>query len=71
MLFRDGDIPSRGGDGVDFHADLLWYTDRLACKAGLGSHRKGWWQDEDEPCLASDFKDCRDEYVGKYGSASM
>ncbi len=60
--------PSRGVDGINFHADLMWYTDALACEAGLTSHRKGWWEDEEEPCLASDFKDCAGEYIAKYGS---
>ena len=59
--------PSRGTDGINFHADLMWYTDKLVCEAGLISHRKGWWEDWDEPCLASDFKDCKDEYIKKYG----
>ena len=59
--------PSRGVDGLNFHTDLVWYTDRLLCEAGLRSHRKGWWDDWDEPCLASDFKDCKDEYLTKYG----
>lgn len=35
--------PSRGVDGLKFHADLVWYTDALVCEAGLTSHRKGWW----------------------------
>ena len=60
--------PSRGVDGLNFHTDLVWYTDKLICEAGLTSHRKGWWQDPDEPCLASDFKDCKNEYLAKYGS---
>ena len=60
--------PSRGVDGINFHTDLVWYTDKLICEAGLTSHRKGWWKDWDEPCLASDFKDCKDEYLAKYGS---
>ena len=60
--------PSRGVDGLNFHTDLVWYTDRLLCEAGMTSHRKGWWEDSDEPCLASDFKDCKDEYIAKYWS---
>lgn len=60
--------PSRGVDGVNFHADLIWYTDTLAFEAGLTSHRKGWWEDSHEPILASDFKDCKDEYLAKYWS---
>ncbi len=60
--------PSRGVDGLNFHTDLVWYTDTLLCEAGLTSHRKGWWEDSDEPCLASDFKDCKDEYMAKYRS---
>lgn len=54
--------PTRGLDGVNFHADLVYYTDRLVCEAGLSSHRKGWWDDPEEPCLASDFRDCPEEY---------
>jgi hypothetical protein len=58
--------PSRGFDGVDFHGDLVWYTDKLLCEAGLRSHRKGWWEDWDEPCLASDLRDCKEEYLAIY-----
>lgn len=60
--------PSRGVDGLNFHTDLVWYTDKLLCEAGMASHRKGWWGDPDEPCLASDFKDCKDEYMANHGS---
>ena len=59
--------PTRGLDGLNFHADLIWYTDRLLTDAGLSSHRKGWWEDWDEPCFADDLKDCKDEYLAKYG----
>ncbi|EED15453.1 dimethylaniline monooxygenase, putative [Talaromyces stipitatus ATCC 10500] len=58
--------PTRGADGVNFHADLVYYTDKLACEAGLSSHRKGWWNDPEEPCLASDFRGCTEEYRKKY-----
>ena len=58
----------RSIDGLDFHADLIWYTDKLLTDAGLSSHRKGWWEDADEPCLASDFRDCKIEYLAKYGA---
>ena len=58
--------PSRGADGLNFHADLIWYTDKLVSDAGLSSHRKGWWEDADEPCLASDFRDCKSEYLAKH-----
>jgi dimethylaniline monooxygenase (N-oxide forming) len=63
--------PSRGIDGVNFHADLVWYTDKLIYEAGLTSHRKGWWKDWDEPCLASDLKDCKDEYLANRGSENL
>jgi hypothetical protein len=59
--------PTRGVDGINFHADLVHYTDKLACEAGIFSHRKGWWEDPEEPCLASDFRDCAEEYRGRYG----
>ena len=60
--------PSRGVDGINFHTDLIWYTDRLLCEAGLTSHRKGWWEDIEEPYLASVFRDCKNEYLAKYRS---
>lgn len=59
--------PTRGVDGINFHADLVHYTDKLACEAGIFSHRKGWWEDPEEPCLASDFRDCVEEYRKRYG----
>ena len=58
--------PSRGVDGLNFHADLIWYIDALLCEAGLISHRKGWWEDWDEPFLICDLKDCKDEYLTRY-----
>ncbi|KAH8705563.1 putative dimethylaniline monooxygenase [Talaromyces proteolyticus] len=58
--------PSRGFDGINFHADLVYYTDKLVSEAGLLSHRKGWWDDPEEPCLASDFRDCAEDYRIKY-----
>ena len=60
--------PSHGVDGINFHTDLIWYTDSLVHEAGLTSHRKGWWQDPEEPLLACDFRDCKDEYTTKYKS---
>ena len=60
--------PSRGVNGLKSQADLVWYTDTTLCEAGLTSHRKGWWEDPEEPCLASDFKDCKNEYIAKYRS---
>ena len=59
--------PTRGFDGINFHADLVWYTDKIVAEAGLTSHRKSWWEDPEEPCLASDFRDCKEEYLAKYG----
>ena len=60
--------PSRGADGLNFHTDLIWYTDKIVHEAGLTSHRKGWWVDSEEPYLANVFSDCKDEYIAKYGS---
>lgn len=59
--------PTRGVDGVNFHADLVHYTDKIVQEAGIFSHRKGWWEDPEEPCLSSDFKDCAEEYKKRYG----
>ena len=67
ITFSRRRYPSRGVDGLNFHADLMWYTDRLASEAGLTSHRKGWWEDPEAPVIASDFRDCKDEYLAKYG----
>lgn len=61
--------PSQGATGNFFHMDLVGYTDKLMNDVGLVSHRKGWWQDLVSPCLASDFKDMRDEYISKFGPA--
>ncbi|KAL9079273.1 MAG: hypothetical protein Q9157_001844 [Trypethelium eluteriae] len=60
--------PTRGVDGLNFYGDLVWYTDKLIAEAGLFSHRKAWWRNGDEPCLADDMRDCKDEYLNKYGS---
>lgn len=58
--------PYGGGDGLNFHKDLIWYVDGLLSEAGLTSHRKGWWEDWSEPFTISDLKDCRDEYLARY-----
>ena len=58
--------PSRGATGAFFHFDLVGYTDKLMSDIGLKSHRKGgWWSDLTSPCLASDFKYIKDEYLSK------
>lgn len=60
--------PSHGATGAYFHFDLVGYTDKLMRDIGLKSHRKGgWWSDLTFPCLASDFKDIKDEYMSKFG----
>ena len=60
--------PLGGVDGLKSHADLVWYTDALLCEAGLTSRRKDSWEDPEEPCLASDFKNCKNERIAKYRS---
>ena len=61
--------PSHGATGNYFHMDLIAYTDKLMKDIGLDSHRKGWWwKDLAYPCLASDFKGMKDEYLSKFGS---
>jgi len=47
--------------------ELVGYTDELLEQLGLKSYRKGWWRDLFAPCMASDFKGLKEEYVGKYG----
>ena len=60
--------PSRGATGAFFHFDFVGYTDKLMRDIGLKSHPKGWWwwwSDLTSPCLASDFKYIKDEYMSK------
>ena len=59
--------PSRGAAGDYLFFELVWYTDRLLEEVGLRSHRKGWWKDWVEPCLAADLKGAKGEYRRKYG----
>ncbi|KAJ8070314.1 hypothetical protein OCU04_000694 [Sclerotinia nivalis] len=59
--------PTRGVKGECFFFELVWYTDALLHEVGLRSHRKGWWADLVEPCLASDLKGMKDEYKKKFG----
>jgi dimethylaniline monooxygenase (N-oxide forming) len=59
--------PSHGATGNYFHMDLVGYTDKLMKDVGLVSHRGRWWQDLVSPCLASDFKGIREEYLSKFG----
>lgn len=58
--------PTHGQKGECFFFELIWYTDALLHEVGLRSHRKGWWADLVEPCLASDLKDIKDEYKQKF-----
>ncbi|KAI9650211.1 hypothetical protein NHQ30_000224 [Ciborinia camelliae] len=59
--------PTHGQKGDCFFFELIWYTDALLHEVGLRSHRKGWWADFVEPCLASDLNGMKDEYLKKYG----
>ncbi|ESZ98416.1 hypothetical protein SBOR_1197 [Sclerotinia borealis F-4128] len=65
--FSQRRYPTRGQKGDCFFFELVWYTDALLHEVGLSSHRKGWWADLVEPCLASDLKGMKDEYKKKYG----
>ena len=59
--------PSHGTAGDFLFFELVWYTDKILGEVGLKSHRKGWWADWVEPCLATDFEGAKDEYRNKYG----
>ena len=59
--------PSHGAAGDYIFFELISYTDKLLGEVGLKSHRKGGLADWVEPCLATDFKDAKDEYRNKYG----
>ena len=62
---RRGYLNNReGGNWMTF--ELVGYTDRLLEQLGLKSHRKGWFKDLFEPCMASDFRGLREEYLEKY-----
>lgn len=58
---------SRGERGNWMVFELISYTDDLLEGVGLSSHRKGWFSDLFVPCVASDLKGLKDEYVRKYG----
>ena len=47
--------------------ELIGYTDQLLEQLGFTSHRKGWFRDLFEPCVASDLVGLKDEYMNKYG----
>lgn len=59
--------PSHGAAGDFLFFELVWYTDKLLGDVGLKSHRKGWWTDWVEPCLATDLQGAGEEYRRKYG----
>ena len=58
--------PSHGQKGDCAFFELVWYTDGLLNDVGLTSHRKGWWSNWVEPCLAADFKHVKDEYLNEH-----
>ncbi|PQE07410.1 flavin-binding monooxygenase protein [Rutstroemia sp. NJR-2017a WRK4] len=61
--------PTHGATGNYFHLDLVGYTDKLMADVGLESHKqKGWLGNFMDPCVASDYKDMKREYLQKYGS---
>jgi len=59
--------PSQGQKGDCLFFELVWYTDDLLANVGLKSHRKGWYADWVEPCLAADLKETTNEYKQRYG----
>ena len=59
--------PSHGATGDFLFFELVMYTDKLLRDVGLKSHRKGWWSDWVDPCLATDLQGIKDEYRQKYG----
>ncbi|ESZ97631.1 putative dimethylaniline monooxygenase [Sclerotinia borealis F-4128] len=66
--FSKRQYPAHGATGNYFHLDLVGYTDKLMADVGLTSHKqKGWLGNFMDPCIASDFKDMKDEYRQKYG----
>ena len=60
--------PSHGAAGDYLFFELIWYTDKLLAEVGLKSHRKSWWADWVEPCLATDLKGMTKEYREKFSS---
>lgn len=62
--------PTQGQAGDCIFFELIWYTDKLLDEVGLKSHRKLGWSDWVDPCLASDFKDCVQEYRARHTSST-
>lgn len=59
--------PSHSAMGNYFHLDLVGYTDKLMADVGLVSHKqKGRLGNFVDPCLASDYKDMKREYLKKF-----
>ena len=46
--------------------ELIGYTDQLLEQLGFQSHRKGWFKDLFEPCVAHNLARLK-EYIEKYG----
>ena len=68
MHFLDEDTQREALTGSTFTQILFGILTIFLCEASLTSHRKFCWVDSDGPCHASDSKDCKDEYVARYGS---
>lgn len=67
--FSKRGYPVHGAMGNYFHLDLAGYTDRLMEDVGLTSHKqKGWLRNFMDPCIASDFKNVKDEYRRQFGT---
>jgi dimethylaniline monooxygenase (N-oxide forming) len=63
--------PAQGTTGNYFHLGLVGYTDKLMADVGLNSHKqKGWLGNFMDPCIASDYRDTKREYLQKYGSTN-
>ncbi|MCJ1381095.1 monooxygenase [Xylographa soralifera] len=58
---------NNGEQGNWLTFELVGYTDQLLEHLGLQSHRKGWFRNWFEPCMAKDLVGLKEEYVKKYG----
>ncbi|KAL8703559.1 MAG: hypothetical protein Q9201_003263 [Fulgogasparrea decipioides] len=62
---------TNGEKGIFITFDLVGYTDQLLKQLGLKTHRKKWFKNWFEPCRQSNFRQLKNEYVGKYEKPSV
>ncbi|KIW42881.1 uncharacterized protein PV06_06386 [Exophiala oligosperma] len=64
-------FPAYGRYGNFYAVDYHHQMDRLLGDLNLASHRKGWLHDTFAPFLPADISGLKDEYLNKYGGATV